>query len=234
MPGDTEGSQRFFFFIYESLLILRKLSGTRKGLDLTFGNGEARAGILLRTISTQDIDPAKTQSICGPSRIVDEILAFFEARNTRQLVEDIWKDDISAIRPSTLEHKAPRMYIESTARSHRTVYSSPRVGLSLKEADLEANFFGRHYRFFCLPRPAQSNTLAYDFTGLYQVLKSDTQQMSVLLGLTNRRLHEMTEALENAKGQSRNSALRLSRMTSQFNMIKVLGIMSQIPQEPVT
>lgn len=45
--------------------------GTRKGLDVTFGNEQARAGILLRSLQAED-----GTVICGPSKLVESVLPF--------------------------------------------------------------------------------------------------------------------------------------------------------------
>lgn len=118
-------------------------SGSFKGLDLAFGDGTAHFGILIRSI----IDPAGTL-IDGPSLTVDHLLTQTKAKDVATL------DGMIRGR-MVWDASSPLAIRESPAVRTATVYSSSRVGLSLKKADRKpeaTQFVARPYRFLTEPR----------------------------------------------------------------------------------
>jgi hypothetical protein len=117
-------------------------SGSFKGLDLTFGDPEASGGILIRGMEAPD-----GALIDGPSLLVDHLLqqagfktvAGFDAAIGSRLA---WERD----NPLRLADEED---------DERTIYPSPRVGLSLKRAGKSGEperFVMASYRFLTEPR----------------------------------------------------------------------------------
>lgn len=131
--------------------------GSYKGLDLTFGPQGVLGGVLLRTIETP-----QGQLISGCSLCVDHILSKTGFEHVRELDEAlgqalIW--DESALL---------QLAATSTPRSH-TLYSSARVGLTLKRAHtvkLMPDYIMRPYRF--LSEPSLSKGKLYTILDLYK------------------------------------------------------------------
>jgi hypothetical protein len=116
--------------------------GSFKGLDLTFGDGTAYFGILIRSI----IDPSGT-IIDGPSLTVDHVLARTRAKNVPEL------DGIIGGR-KVWDASSPLAIRESSKTRSSPVYQCSRVGMSLKRAigKREAlSFVARPYRFLMEP-----------------------------------------------------------------------------------
>ena len=117
--------------------------GSFKGLDLTFGDGTATGGILLRSLATPE-----GRILCGPSLCVDHLLHTLGMERVAELdrVLDgrlVWDADS----PLSLRHVEP---VEK-----RVLLSSPRVGLSLKKArvgDERPRYLMRPYRYLSEPR----------------------------------------------------------------------------------
>lgn len=103
----------------------RYRSGSFKGLDLTFGDGQAFGGILIRSIATLD-----GKLIDGPSLCVDYLLAKAGATRVAEL------DDAIASRVAW-DTESP-LVLRAIATPHHQFYRSARVGLSLKKAHLSA------------------------------------------------------------------------------------------------
>ncbi len=117
--------------------------GSFKGLDLTFGQGESSGGILLRGLET----PAGSL-IDGPSLCVDYLLGATGTTAVAELDRAIDK------RCAWIEGN-PLILEARDASDMRSIFRSPRVGLSLKRAagSPEATrFLMRPYRFLTEPR----------------------------------------------------------------------------------
>jgi hypothetical protein len=115
--------------------------GSFKGLDLTWGDGTAYFGLLIRSI----VDPGG-EVIVGPSRTVDRLLAVTGAKNVATL------DQMIGGR-SVWDASAPVAIRVTASPRSATVYRSSRVGLSVQAAVPEAfRFVGQPYRFLTQPR----------------------------------------------------------------------------------
>lgn len=119
-------------------------SGTYKGLDLAFGDDDAPAGILIRGIERTE---APATLIDGPCMVVDHILALTQSPSIPDLVAKFDLSVTSSNGSSPL-HVAPR-----AQPLGKTVYASPRVGLTLKRANTpdRHRFIARDYRFLTEP-----------------------------------------------------------------------------------
>lgn len=115
---------------------IEKYTHTRRGLDLTYGDGEKEryGGILIRAIKNlQD-----NRIIYGPSRVVAEIIS--AAENPSQL-ERIAFDDSAGLAFNTNE----LLYLNHLETPRPiSVHSSPRFGLS----DKNPEYRNKKYRFF--------------------------------------------------------------------------------------
>ncbi len=118
--------------------------GTYKGLDLAFGDDDAAGGILVRAIERTE-DAALVE---GPCRVVDHVLALTGAPS---IVDLVARFDLSIEPPG--RGPSPLCVTHRETGRGRTVYDSPRVGLTLKRANtLERHrFIARPYRFLTEP-----------------------------------------------------------------------------------
>ncbi|CAJ0753131.1 6089_t:CDS:2, partial [Entrophospora sp. SA101] len=144
--------------------------GTRKGIDITFGNENAYGGILIRSIKRiiDNEDDDENELIEGPSLIVDEILRLCGVDNLsiKEMVEVKWKGKsgiskystgvsspyfIKSSSQSSMKHKRK----SNNLKHKEIVYNSPRVGLTLSNTNpspnLRLNFLLKPYRFFIKP-----------------------------------------------------------------------------------
>jgi hypothetical protein len=116
--------------------------GSFKGLDLTFGDGKAYFGILIRTIVA-----ANGNILDGPCVTVDYLLAQTKAAHVAVL------DSLINSR-SIWDPSSPVHITESETPRSATVYQSSRIGLSLKKSKGKPDaprFVGRPYRFLTEP-----------------------------------------------------------------------------------
>ncbi|HZV06343.1 MAG TPA: hypothetical protein VE999_14785 [Gemmataceae bacterium] len=124
--------------------------GSFKGLDLTFGHGDASGGIIIRGLET-----AEGKLIDGPSLCVDYLLDATGAATVAELDRAINKrlawEDKNPLRLETIDE-----------RENRPLFRSPRVGLMLKKvaARTEASrFIMRPYRYLTEPRRTKKGKL---------------------------------------------------------------------------
>lgn len=111
--------------------------GSYKGLDITIGNENVYGGILIRSIRAETL-------IEGPSKVVDEILSQTQCQSIHELVEKMGTTSID--NPIlTLKNNLLESSLEDVK-----IYSSPRVGLSLKGTKwkLKREYLMKPYRFF--------------------------------------------------------------------------------------
>ncbi len=114
--------------------------GSFQGLDLTLGDGTAYCGCLIRTILTPE-----GAAIVGPARTVKHLL---EKTQTRRVAE---LDDRIADR-TIADPTSPLHLAEAVSPRTAPVYSTARVGLSLKQVkEHAARFVGRRYRYLTEP-----------------------------------------------------------------------------------
>ncbi len=124
--------------------------GSFKGLDLTFGHGDASGGILIRGIETPD-----GTLIDGPSLCVDHLL---DATGAATVVEL----DRAANKRLAWENGNPLLLKMTDAAEKRTLFRSPRVGLMLKKVAARTEgtrFVMRSYRYLSEPRRTKKGKL---------------------------------------------------------------------------
>lgn len=115
-------------------------SGSFKGVDLTFGDGKATFGVLVRTVVTPQGVP-----IDGPSLTVDHLLTRTKAKDVAAL------DAMLGDRPAW--DAANPLAIRAAEPRSATVYVTARVGLSLKRRKRDdERFVMRPYRYLTEPR----------------------------------------------------------------------------------
>ncbi|MEK6234002.1 MAG: hypothetical protein N2C14_04765 [Planctomycetales bacterium] len=124
--------------------------GSFKGLDLTFGDGVAFGGILLRTMAAPD-----GSLINGPSLLVNRLLA--ETGHGRIADLDAVIDSRTA-----WESGSPLSLAAASGEDARTVHRTARVGLSLKTAgddERRLRYVLRRYRYLTEPRGVKKGKL---------------------------------------------------------------------------
>lgn len=115
--------------------------GSFKGVDITFGEEPARAGVFIRGI----------ESIDGPSLVVDELLRLTRCFHVREL------DAIIGSR-SVLDPTSPIHLVGAVANELELPFACPRVGLSLKRANRSTShleFLFRPYRYLIDPHQSK-------------------------------------------------------------------------------
>src|SRR5205823_1464943 len=116
--------------------------GSFKGIDVTFGDGTAKGGILLRGAET-----ANGTLIDGPSLLVDHVLRLCGAASVAEL-------DATIAGRLAWDGSNPLHFAENPAGG-RGVLGCARVGLSLRRAwpgSRMPAYLTRHYRFLTEPR----------------------------------------------------------------------------------
>lgn len=117
--------------------------GSFKGLDVTFGDGAAFGGILLRGLETPE-----GRLVDGPSLLVDHLLSATAAKDVAAL-------DAKLAGQPAWAADSPLRLEELAAAEQRPVYRSGRVGLSLKKSrggDGMFRFILQPYRYLTEPR----------------------------------------------------------------------------------
>lgn len=117
--------------------------GSFKGLDLTFGNGVAHGGILIRSLEAPG-----GRLVVGPSLCVDHILATTGSSSVASLASAI--GGRGAVDPGS-----PLQLLDARDESvDVTLFRSARVGLSLKRHNdaIAVDRLARPYRFLTEPR----------------------------------------------------------------------------------
>jgi len=111
--------------------------GSYKGIDVTFGEGPGRGGILFRGLENPD-----GTIIDGPSLLVDYLLRLCNKATVAELDE--------AISGRFAWDPASPLHFDEGASLHRAIISCARVGLSLRRArpgSTMPKFLTRPYRF---------------------------------------------------------------------------------------
>jgi hypothetical protein len=124
--------------------------GSFKGLDLTFGHGDASGGILIRGLETPD-----GRLIDGPSLCVDHLLDATGAATVAEL-------DRAINKRLAWEKGNPLVLEETDTGEERPSLRSPRVGLMLKKVTARTDstcFVMRPYRYLCEPRRTKKGKL---------------------------------------------------------------------------
>jgi len=115
--------------------------GSFKGVDLTFGDGDSRGGVLVRSFET-----SSGELVVGPSLCVDHVLAATGSSSVAALASAIGGR-------SAFDATSPLHLVEDTALDV-TIFRSARVGLTLKRHNdaLAVDRLARPYRFLTEPR----------------------------------------------------------------------------------
>jgi hypothetical protein len=116
--------------------------GSFKGLDLSFGDGKAYGGVLIRGLETAD-----GTIIDGPSVLVDHLLV----KTGKPTIAAL--DQAIAARLAW-DSEGP-LYLEDAPSAGSTAYRTARVGLTLKKArgqPEQPRFVLRPYRYLTRPR----------------------------------------------------------------------------------
>lgn len=122
----------------------RYKGGSFKGMDVTFAHEGFYGGILIRGIQKLS---APRVIVDGPSLVVDHILKTCGAENIPQLV-DTMMTGLSVCDLNNIIHLEP-----AQKKGTRTVYTSARIGLTLKDFSRNReNYIIRPYRFYTHPR----------------------------------------------------------------------------------
>lgn len=117
--------------------------GSFKGLDISFGDGEAFGGVLLRGLEKED-----GTLIDGPCLCVDHFLAAAGQPKVATLDEAIDER-------SVWDEESPMVLLDTDEYEARDLWSCSRVGLTLKRAFPGSNmpyYITRMYRFLTEPR----------------------------------------------------------------------------------
>jgi hypothetical protein len=125
-------------------------SGSFKGLDLTFGDGQAHGGVLIRGIETSD-----GKLIDGPSLCVDHLLDATGAGNVAAL-------DRAIAGRVAWDPGNPLRLREKDSLDDRPLFRTGRVGLSLKKMKRSPEpprFILRPYRYLSEPRRTSKGKL---------------------------------------------------------------------------
>ncbi|CAM0135854.1 hypothetical protein VKS41_001708 [Umbelopsis sp. WA50703] len=142
--------------------------GTRKGMDITMGDGrnECKGGFLIRAV--QHI--ASGTVIDGPCLLVDNILKILKMNNIKDLVNTFFNQSKGTADDKSsgfwLEHHPPPASESGTKRKldyqEPQVYRSIRIGLGLKAKHdhlHRLDYVGRPYRFVIKPHLLQKGKL---------------------------------------------------------------------------
>ncbi|EMD31664.1 hypothetical protein CERSUDRAFT_127238 [Gelatoporia subvermispora B] len=181
-------------------------AGSLKGLDLTLGYTPAVASRQFERSST-DFAPNQTHSglyggilvrtvrrisdgkvISGPSLLVDEILSMNGVSSVSELVQTMWRGDVSAFAPPKdhIPQKKARMFLEygprGQASTNPRIFRSPRIGLDLSHSEIPTTshdhprilYVDKLYRYFTHPHLLNANGRFHTFLGVYKALKDNT------------------------------------------------------------
>jgi hypothetical protein len=124
--------------------------GSFKGLDLTFGDGTAFGGVLIRSL-----EAAGGTLIDGPSLCVDYLLARTGSAGVAALDERIGGR-------AAWDGAGPLVLEWADGEPPRRMFQSPRVGLSLRRAGRApelVRFIGQPYRYLTEPRRIRKGKL---------------------------------------------------------------------------
>lgn len=142
--------------------------------DETEDEGLLRGGILLRSLRGLSKDSAtgnsKSNTVSGPSLLVDKILELSGASSISELVENMWGGDTAALNPPALSSSCRKSYlylkrVTNTAPTLPLIHKSPRIGLDLShpgttvptsqstliELHPRIRFLPKMYRYFTRP-----------------------------------------------------------------------------------
>src|SRR5262245_6620331 len=137
--GDPIQSNRGLWYFHKTAGVYR--GGSFKGIDVTFGAGPGRGGILFRGLESPD-----GTIIAGPSLVVDHVLRLCGKVTVAELDESI--GERFAWDPSS------PLQFEESPNLAKAILACARVGLSLRKArpgSTMPKFLTRPYRFLTEP-----------------------------------------------------------------------------------
>lgn len=138
--GDPIQSNRGRWYFHKTAGVYR--GGSYKGIDVTFGEGRGRGGILFRGLETSE-----GAIVDGPSLLVDHLLRLCGKATVAEFDEAI--GGRLAWEPSSPLH------FEEGPDLHKAILWCARVGLSLRKArpgSTRPKFLTRPYRFLTEPK----------------------------------------------------------------------------------
>ena len=113
--------------------------GSRKGLDLTFGQNGAFGGILIRCIKHKEL------VIEGPSLVVDYILSTFKSESISKFIKSCLNGNLSFCEENIVWISPVSLYPVAS------VLECYRVGLTPKLETNALKFLAKRYRFVSIP-----------------------------------------------------------------------------------
>ncbi len=118
--------------------------GTFKGLDMTFGDGKAFTGVLIRSI----VDTKTGTQIEGSCKVVNQILKDCGAASIQALVAEMTKTN------PTLDIFTPTIngfrLVKTEKALEKKIYLSTRVGLPPHDTDAHKKYISMNYRYLDL------------------------------------------------------------------------------------
>ncbi len=191
--------------------------GTYKGLDIAIGGPDRYAGILVRGIEPLQNPDALCDGSCS---CVDRML---EVTGHASIVSLVGTFDICIDAP--VEGKSSPLFLEmvDAGAEKKTVFRSPRVGLSLKKGvTLErCSYLARNYRFLTEPariKKGRPNLVI----GMYGEGRS-VHEISELTEVSVSNVKKYVEAFEQGKGQD---PAKYSKDLSTDGLCELLGALA--------
>jgi hypothetical protein len=194
-------------------------SGSFKGVDLSFGDAMAHGGVLFRGLEAPD-----GTLIDGPSLLVDDLLA-------RAGFKTVSGFDAAIAGRLAWERDNP-LHLADVEEEDRTIYSSPRVGLSLKRAGKSGQaerFVMCSYRLLTEPRRIAKGkpqiVLGRHVEG------ASEEEIHRLTGCPLRTMRSYCAAFESARGERDFTPFRGRNLTPN-DLCRLYGVWWTVFGEP--
>ena len=132
--------------------------GTFKGVDITFGGQEEHGGLLIRSIESEARGLINGVCLCAEAMLASTEPDTIAELHALVSTMHVW-DPLSPLR------------LEATARDNSALFSSMRVGLSLKRADEHPKMLKRlasSYRFLNAPKAIKKGRMEFALSLLNQ------------------------------------------------------------------
>ncbi len=188
--------------------------GSFKGLDLTFGGEGIFGGIIVRSIETPE-----GQMIIGPCLCVNYLLEQTGYSSVAELDEAIAGRKI-------WDEGSPLFLRLSSVSEERAVFSSPRIGLTLKKEHLAEKMFPyimSRYRF--LVRPSEiSKGKIYLALALYREGK-EVEEIQQITGSPRRSIENYIEQFE--EGRQEDCSAYVGKNLSSGDLARLYGAWSR-------
>lgn len=179
---------RFYFHRYGTRATSTPKEGTYKGLDITFGQAPRYLGILIRSIQLP-----KGTIIQGPCNCVNHILDVLKMESAREIIDkyphleqqsfldEKYEDSILSLKSSSQHISDSKEYCEDILKSHKHIYKSPRVGLTLNQhnVDDKKDWIMRLYRHTTYPLLKKNkNLIALSLIYHHKLTIDDTRDLT--------------------------------------------------------